>query len=104
MIRESNVLAMRPPIESTGFAPPAGRPLGGERRSAAVSGLFATLALAIGTVVAATAITAGMAEADIADPAAGQQTGLVAAAVAIAGLVTGTAGLAALKASTDRDS
>lgn len=104
MIRESHMLATRQPTQRTGFAPPAGRPLGGERRTAAVAGLLATLALALGTIVAATAITAGMAEADIVDPAAKHETGLFATATAIAGLLIGTACLAALNKSTNRQS
>jgi hypothetical protein len=47
---------MRQPREQTGFAPPADHPLGRERRAVMIAELVATIALAIGTIVAATVV------------------------------------------------
>jgi len=52
---------MRQPLERTGFAPPPKRSLGRERRSVALAALLAAMGLALGTIVAATIVTAGMA-------------------------------------------
>ena len=50
---------MRRTTEQTGFAPPPTRPLGRERNAVALAELLTTLALVLGTIVAA-AIAAGM--------------------------------------------
>lgn len=50
-------------FESTGFTPPAGRVLGRERRTVALAELLATIALALGTVIAVTAVSVGIARA-----------------------------------------
>jgi hypothetical protein len=53
---------MRETRADTGFAPPAERPLGHERRSVALAALIATIGLTLGTIVAATVVTAAMAQ------------------------------------------
>ncbi len=52
---------MRGPVEQAGFAPPPKRPLGRERRSVALAALVAAIGLTLGTIVAATVVTAAMA-------------------------------------------
>ena len=54
---------MRTPIEDSGFTPPAGHPLGTERRTVALAELVAIAALAISTIVVATVVSAGIARA-----------------------------------------
>lgn len=57
---------MRKLIENTGFTPPSGRALGRERRTVALAELVAIVGLALSTIVAATAVTVGIAHADVA--------------------------------------
>jgi hypothetical protein len=54
---------MRRPIESTGFQPPRQHPLGRERRIVLFAELVATIALALSTIIAATALSVGIARA-----------------------------------------
>ena len=77
---------MRQPVELTGFTPPARRPLGSERRLVALAELLATLGLALGTVIAVTVVSVGIARADIVGNAQGHGTGVV-AGVVIAALI-----------------
>ena len=69
---------MRQPIEMTGFVPPAGRKLGRQRRVAAIAELIAGMALALGTIVAATVVTAGIARADVIGDVVGHEGSLFA--------------------------
>jgi hypothetical protein len=57
---------MRRPLDSTGFRPPSGHLLGRERRTAMLAELIATIGLALSTIVAATALTVGIARANVA--------------------------------------
>lgn len=100
-IRES---IMHRPVDRPGFAPPAGRPLGRERRIVARAELLATLGLVIGTAVAAIAVSAGMAEADLLAPTPRPDTGLITAAGVTTGLLTGIAGLTAFRRRATRQS
>jgi hypothetical protein len=50
---------MRPTREQTGFAPPPTRPPGRDRTAAVLAELLTTLALVLGTIIAAT-VAAGM--------------------------------------------
>ncbi len=54
-------------IEDAGFAAPKARRLGHEHRSVAIAALIASTALAICTIVAATAVSVGIARAGVAD-------------------------------------
>jgi hypothetical protein len=56
---------MRKPIESTGFTAPTDRALGHERRTVALAELVAIIGLALSTIVAATAVSVGIARADV---------------------------------------
>lgn len=66
---------MRRPIDKAGFTPPSTHPLGRERRTATVAELVTTLALALSTLVAATAVSIGIARADVLGPAIGKMSG-----------------------------
>jgi hypothetical protein len=57
---------MRDPFEKPGFTAPASRALGNERRSVALAELIAILGLALSTIVAATAVSVGIARASVA--------------------------------------
>jgi hypothetical protein len=52
--------------DSTGFTPPLTRRLGFERHAVALAELVASIGLALATVIAATAVTVGIARADVA--------------------------------------
>jgi hypothetical protein len=72
---------MRNNIEASGFTAPADRKLGHERRTVALAALFATAALAISTIVAATVVSVGIARASVADGVLDQEGSLFAAAL-----------------------
>ena len=57
---------MRDTIENPGFTAPARRTLGNERRSVAPAELIAIIGLALSTIVAATAVSVGIAHASVA--------------------------------------
>jgi hypothetical protein len=91
---------MRQPIDSTGFAAPAGRKLGRERRTVAVAELVAGIALALCTIVAATAVTAGIARADVVGNVVGHEGSLFAVALVLGLLFIGMGGLTVLSLPT----
>jgi len=84
---------MRAPIENTGFTPPAGRSLGGERRNVALTELIASIALAVATVVVATVVTAGIARAEVADGIIGHEGSLFGVALLLGLIFIGMSGL-----------
>lgn len=84
---------MRQPIETTGFTPPVGRKLGRERRVAAVAELVTSIALALCTIVAATAVTVGIARADAAGGIVGHESSVFAVALVLGLLFIGMGGL-----------
>jgi hypothetical protein len=88
--------AMRQPIEKTGFVPPAGRKLGRQRRVAAIAELVAGIGLAVGTIVAATVVTAGIARADVIGDVVGHEGSLFAVALILGLLFIGMGGLTVL--------
>ena len=51
-------------LENAGFAAPAGRALGQERRTATLATLVASVGIAICTLIAATVVSVGIARAD----------------------------------------
>jgi hypothetical protein len=72
---------MRKTVDHAGFTPPAGRTLGRERRIVAVAELVASIGLALGTVIAATVVTVGIARADVATNIIDQESTLFAVAL-----------------------
>jgi hypothetical protein len=70
----------------TGFHAPVARTLGNERRRLAFSELIATVALMLGIVVAAIAVTAGIARADVGAGIIDNESGVFAIALVL-GLV-----------------
>jgi hypothetical protein len=83
---------MRKPIETAGFAAPAGRALGNERRAVALAHLAAILALGIGTIVAATVVSAGIARANVVDGVIGNEGSLFTIALLLGLIFIGVGG------------
>jgi hypothetical protein len=77
---------MRHPVDSSGFAPPAERSLGHERRTVALAELITTAALAVSTIVAATVVSMGIARANAAGAIIDHEGGVFAVALLL-GLV-----------------
>jgi hypothetical protein len=94
--------AMRRPIDKAGFTPPSTRPLGRERRVAAIAELVTTLALALSTLVAATAVSIGIARADVLGGTIGKigsgEAGLIGTALLMGFVFVIMGGIAALRA------
>jgi hypothetical protein len=87
---------MRQTVPTNGFAGPPRRKLGRERRTAAVAELIATVVLGLCTIVAATAVTVGIAHADVADGIVGHEGSLFAVALVLGLLFIGMGGLTVL--------
>ena len=77
---------MHKPVAKAGFTPPSGRPLGRERRTVTIAELVTTLALALSTLVAATAVSMGIARADVIANVVGHEASLFGTALLL-GLV-----------------
>lgn len=60
-------------LENTGFAAPAHRALGRERRNATLAELVAIVGLTLSTIVAATVVSVGIARADVAGDVVGHE-------------------------------
>jgi hypothetical protein len=84
---------MRKSIEDAGFAPPTGRRLGGTRRRLALAELIASVALAGGTAVVATVVTAGIARAEVAEGIIGHEGSLFGVALLLGLIFIGMSGL-----------
>jgi len=84
---------MQPQVSRPGFTPPRHRPLGRERRTSALAALVITIALAIGTVVAATVVSAGLARAAALGLGSMQNGATIAVLAGL--LLAGLAGMAA---------
>jgi hypothetical protein len=87
---------MRKHIQAPGFTPPIGRALGGERRTAVVAELVATIGLALSVLAAATVVSIGVARADVAANIIDNEGGLFAIALLLGLLFIGMGGLTAL--------
>ena len=87
---------MRKHIESTGFAAPAERALGNERRSVALAQLAAIAGLAAGTLVAATVVSVGIARASIVGGVIDNEGGLFAIALLLGLIFIGVGGFTLL--------
>ncbi|MGA9562437.1 MAG: hypothetical protein WBR32_15485 [Pseudolabrys sp.] len=83
-------------VRSTGFTPPPNRLLGSEHRTVAVAELVTSLALALSTIIAATAVSAGIARADVASNVIDNESGLFAIALVLGLLFIGFSGLTML--------
>ncbi len=84
---------MRKHIHLSGFAAPAERALGSERRTVVFAELIATAALMLGTVVAAVVVTAGIARADVGSDVIGNEGGVFAIALLLGLIFIGLGGL-----------
>jgi hypothetical protein len=89
-------LVMRKHIKSTGFMAPANRTLGSENRSVALAELVASLALVLSTLIAATAVSIGIAHADVAGNVIDNEGGVFAIALVLGLLFIGMGGLTIL--------
>jgi hypothetical protein len=87
---------MRNSVENTGFAPPAARKLGGERRTSALAALIASAALAICTIVVATVVSAGIANAGVADGVIGHEGSVFGIALLLGLIFIGMSGLSVM--------
>jgi hypothetical protein len=91
--------AMRNSLPDPGFAPPDDRNPGGTRRTAALAALIASLALAAGTVLAATVVTVGIANAGVVDGVVGHEGSLFGIALLLGLVFIGMSGLSFLPGS-----
>jgi hypothetical protein len=83
---------MRKDIDS-GFRPPPQRALGNERCSVAIAELLATIALVLGTLLAATAVSVGIARAGVADGVIGHEGSLFGIALVLGLVLLGAGSL-----------
>ncbi|HVZ51309.1 MAG TPA: hypothetical protein VG986_05040 [Pseudolabrys sp.] len=93
-------------IDKAGFTPPSTHPLGRERRTATIAELVTTVALALSTLVAATAVSIGIARADVLGGAigkvAGGEAGLIGTALLMGFVFVVMGGIAALRPPSPR--
>jgi branched-subunit amino acid permease len=89
-------LVMRNTVENAGFAPALGRKLGRERRTAAFAALIASVALALSTVVVATVLSVGIANAGVADGVIGHEGSVFGIALLLGLAFIGMSGLSIL--------
>ena len=89
---------MRKHIPSAGFTSPPARALGGERLYALFAELVATIGLVLSILVAVTALSIGVARADVAANIIDNESGLFAIALLLGLLFIGMGGLTALSA------
>ena len=87
---------MRKDIDSPGFTAPIGRTLGHERRSVALAELVAIIGLALSTIVAATAVSVGMARASVAGNVIDNEGSLFAVALLLGVIFIAIGGFGAL--------
>jgi hypothetical protein len=87
---------MREPTDLNGFTPPAGHPLGGERRSVVLAQLVAIAALALSTIVVATVVSAGIAHANVVDGVIGHEGSVFGISLLLGLLFIGVVGTSTL--------
>jgi heme/copper-type cytochrome/quinol oxidase subunit 3 len=87
---------MRNDIDNPGFTAPSGSKLGHERRHAALAELVAIVGLALCTIVAVTAVTVGIAHADVAGNIIDNEGSLFAVALLLGIVFIGIGGYSAL--------
>jgi len=87
---------MRKLVRPAGFSASAHHNLGGERRAAAFAELIASISLALSTLVAATAVSVGIARADVVSTVIDNESGLFVIALLLGILFIGMGGLTVL--------
>jgi heme/copper-type cytochrome/quinol oxidase subunit 3 len=87
---------MRNDIDSPGFTAPCGRALGRERHNIAPAELVTIVGLALSTIIAATAVTVGIAHADVAGNVIDNEGSLFAVALLLGIVFIGIGGYSAL--------
>jgi len=87
---------MRKHIKFAGFMPPTERKLGTEQHRSAFAALLASLALVLSTIIAATAVSIGIARADVAGNVIDNEGSLFAIALVLGLLFIGVGGLTIL--------
>lgn len=87
---------MRKDIEGTGFSAPPDHLLGRERRSVAVAALVATTGLALAIIIAVTAVSVGIARANVIGNVIDNEGSLFAIALMLGLLFIGMGGLTVL--------
>jgi hypothetical protein len=87
---------MHEPIEHSGFTPPAGHPLGHERRVVALAELVASVALAVATIVVVTVVSAGIARANVVDGVIGHEGSVFGISLLLGLLFLGMGGISLL--------
>jgi hypothetical protein len=87
---------MRSHVKNTGFSAPAERALGRERRTAMLAELATITGLALCTIVAATAVSVGIAHAGVADGVIGNEGSLFAIALGLGLIFIAIGGLSIL--------
>ena len=80
-------------FEPAGFAAPAHRALGRERRTAACAELITSIVLVLCTLVAATVVSVGIARADVMSSVIDNESGVFAIALLLGVLFIGMGGL-----------
>jgi hypothetical protein len=93
---------MRKSIESSGFTPPSGHRLGREHRTVALAELVTSIGLALCTIVAATAVSVGIARADVVGNVIGHESSLFAIALLLGLLFIAMGGLTVLTLPDDK--
>lgn len=93
---------MRKHLESTGFTPPSDRALGRERRTVACAELIASIGLALGTLIAVTVVSVGIARADVAGDVIDHEGSLFAVALMLGLIFIAMGGLTVLTLSRDK--
>ena len=84
---------MRKSLDSTGFRAPTHHPPGRTRRTVVLAQFVATLALALGTMIAVTVLTVGIARASAVGDVVGHETGLFGIALLFGLIFIGLGGL-----------
>jgi hypothetical protein len=79
--------------KNSGFAPPARRALGQERRTVALAEVIAIVALALSTIVVATVVSVGIARADVVNSVVGHESSVFAIALLLGLLFVAMGGL-----------
>jgi amino acid transporter len=87
---------MRKPVEGTGFTAPSAHSLGEERGVVAIASLIASAVLALSTIIAATAVTVGIARAGVADGVIDNEGSLFTVALLLGLLFIGISGISLL--------
>jgi hypothetical protein len=83
-------------LEGSGFTAPAERKLGQERGAVAIASLIASAGLAVGTIIAATVVSVGIARANAADSVMDNEGSVFAVALLLGLLFIGISSISLL--------